>query len=51
MKNLFKIKKDGKECKVKFKETKNGMKIETEGEDCKKIMGKEFFKEMEVEFD
>jgi len=27
----FKIKKDGKECEVEMKETKNGMKMKTKG--------------------
>lgn len=44
------LKKDGKKCEISFKETKKGLKAETSGSGCKKIMGKDYFKDMELNF-
>ena len=50
MKEEFVFKKDGEKCKMVIKETSKGVKIRTEGKGCKKIMGKEYFKEVEMDF-
>lgn len=35
-------------CEINFIEKSNGIKIKTQGNGCKKLMGKGYFKEMEV---
>ena len=44
----FVIKKDGKKCEFTMDVTSNGIKMMTKGKDCKKLLGKEHFKEMEI---
>lgn len=45
----FVIKKDGKKCEVFIKETSNGIKAMTKGSDCKKLLGKSYFRNQEVQ--
>lgn len=42
--------KDGKKCTVEMKETSNGIKFKSKGSGCKEMMGKEYFKEVKMEF-
>jgi len=45
----MKIKRDGMKCEIEMKETSKGIKMKTKGKQCKKLMGKEYFKETEIE--
>lgn len=48
MTEAFTLKKDGKKCKIKIIEKSNGIKMKTEGKDCKKLLGKDYFKDIEM---
>jgi len=45
MSDTFKIKVDEKECEITIKETDKGIKMETNGAGCKKLLKKEIFGE------
>lgn len=47
----FIIKKDGRKCEIKVIDRGDGFKLKTNGEGCKKVLGKDYFKEMEMDFE
>jgi len=50
MKDKIKIKKDGKTRELTMFESNGKVKFKAKGDGCKEIMGKDYFKEMEVDF-
>ena len=49
MNEKFIITKDGKKCKIEINENSKGIKVKTKGEGCKKLLGKDYFKEIGME--
>ena len=45
-----KIIQDGKKCEYIMSETKKGFRVKTQGKNCKKMLGKDYFEEVQMEY-